>query len=62
MIVAANDRLFEKTCRAVEAPELAGDERFATNPLRIANREQLIPLLQERIATATTASLLSRLR
>ena len=62
MIVAANDRLFEKTCRAVGAPELAGDERFATNPLRIANREQLIPLLQERIATETTAGLLARLR
>ena len=62
MIVAANDRLFEKACNAVGAPELAGDERFTTNPLRIANREQLIPLLQERIATETTAVLLARLR
>ena len=34
MIVAANDRLFEKACGAVGAPELAVDERFATNPLR----------------------------
>ena len=34
MIVAANDRLFEKACQAVGAPELAGDERFTTNPLR----------------------------
>ena len=62
MIVAANDRLFEKTCEAVGAPELAADARFATNPLRIANREQLIPLLQARIATETTAALLARLR
>ncbi len=59
MIVAANDRLFEKTCQAVGAPELATDPRFTTNPLRIANREQLIPLLQERIATETTSDLLA---
>ena len=62
MIVAANDRLFEKTCAAVGAPELASDERFATNPLRIANRDQLIALLQARIATEPTAALLARLR
>ena len=62
MIVAANDRLFEKACHALGAPELAADERFATNPLRIANREQLIPLLQERIGIETTADLLARLR
>ena len=62
MIVAANDRLFEKACQAVGAPELATDERFASNPLRIANRAELIPLLQKRIATETTAALLGRLR
>src|SRR4029079_16749445 len=62
MIVAANDRLFEKACRAVGAPELAADQRFTTNPLRIATRAELIPLLQARIATETTAGLLARLR
>ncbi len=62
MIVAANDRLFAKACDAVGAPELATDPRFATNPLRIANREELIPLLQARTATRTTADLLARLR
>jgi crotonobetainyl-CoA:carnitine CoA-transferase CaiB-like acyl-CoA transferase len=62
MIVAANDRLYRKTCEALGLSELATDERFATNPLRIANRDTLIPLLQERIATETTADLLARLR
>ena len=37
MIVAANDRLFEKACQAVGAPELASDERFAHEP---ASRRQ----------------------
>ena len=32
MIVAANDRLFEKACQAVGAPELAADARFAHEP------------------------------
>jgi crotonobetainyl-CoA:carnitine CoA-transferase CaiB-like acyl-CoA transferase len=62
MVVAANDRLYAKTCRALGAPELVDDERFATNPLRVANRDELIPLLQARIATETTADLLARLR
>lgn len=62
MIVAANDRLFEKVCQTLGAAELATDERFATNPLRVANRAELIPLLQARIATETTAELLVRLR
>ena len=62
MIVAANDRLFEKTCQVLGAAGLAADERFATNPLRVANREELIPLLQAHIVTETTATLLARLR
>jgi crotonobetainyl-CoA:carnitine CoA-transferase CaiB-like acyl-CoA transferase len=62
MIVAANDRLYAKACEAVGAPELAADPRFATNPLRVANREELIPLLQGRIATQESADLLARLR
>jgi crotonobetainyl-CoA:carnitine CoA-transferase CaiB-like acyl-CoA transferase len=62
MIVAANDRLYAKVCDSIGAPELASDPRFATNPLRVENRDELIPLLEERIAKATTAALLARLR
>ena len=62
MLVAANDRLFERACRAIGAPELAGDARFATNPLRVENREELIPLLAERLAEQATADVLARLR
>ena len=62
MIVAANDRLYAKVCEALGAPELAADERFATNPLRVANRGELIALLEERISGHATADLLARLR
>ncbi len=62
MIVAANDRLYAAFCEVLGVRELAADERFATNPLRIANRAELIPLLEERIASEPTADLLARLR
>jgi crotonobetainyl-CoA:carnitine CoA-transferase CaiB-like acyl-CoA transferase len=55
MIAAANDRLFAQLCDAVGRPELADDPRFRTNPDRLANREQLLPLLRERIAEHSTA-------
>ncbi|MGI8422225.1 MAG: CaiB/BaiF CoA transferase family protein [Gaiellaceae bacterium] len=61
MIAAANDRLFEALCEAVELPELAADLRFRTNPDRVANREELLPLLRPRIASRTTADWLERL-
>ena len=62
MIVAANDRLYAKVCEVIGAPELATDARFATNPLRVANRDALIPLLERRLAKLATDDLLARLR
>jgi crotonobetainyl-CoA:carnitine CoA-transferase CaiB-like acyl-CoA transferase len=62
MIVAANDRLFVRACEAIGTPELASDPRFASNPLRIENRGELIPLLEAALATQATADVLSRLR
>jgi crotonobetainyl-CoA:carnitine CoA-transferase CaiB-like acyl-CoA transferase len=62
MIVAANDRLYAKVCEVIGAPELAADARFATNPLRVANRDELIPLLERRVAELATDDLLARLR
>jgi crotonobetainyl-CoA:carnitine CoA-transferase CaiB-like acyl-CoA transferase len=61
MIAAANDRLFAQLCDAVGRPELADDPRFRTNPDRLANREQLLPLLRERIAGHSTAHWLEAL-
>jgi crotonobetainyl-CoA:carnitine CoA-transferase CaiB-like acyl-CoA transferase len=62
MLVAGNDRLFARACSAVGAPELARNPRFATNPLRVENRHELIPLLAAATAEQTTAALLARLR
>jgi crotonobetainyl-CoA:carnitine CoA-transferase CaiB-like acyl-CoA transferase len=48
-VAAANDGLFGAMCGVLGREELARDERFATNPARVANRAELIPLLAERL-------------
>ncbi len=62
MVVAGNDRLFRALCDVVGLPELPDDERFATNPLRVANRDELIPPLERRFRGEPSASWLERLR
>jgi crotonobetainyl-CoA:carnitine CoA-transferase CaiB-like acyl-CoA transferase len=55
IIAAANDRLFQKLARALGKPEWSADERFKTNPLRLANKAALIPQIQSIIRQASSA-------
>jgi crotonobetainyl-CoA:carnitine CoA-transferase CaiB-like acyl-CoA transferase len=41
-VAAANDRLYRRLCDAIGRPELAEDGRYATNELRVRNRESLV--------------------
>ena len=50
IITAANDGQFRKLCQVLDIPEVAEDRRFAHNADRTANREQLRPLLLDRLA------------
>jgi crotonobetainyl-CoA:carnitine CoA-transferase CaiB-like acyl-CoA transferase len=61
MVVAGNDKLFADFCRALGAPELVDNPRFRTNPDRVANRAELIALLEERTRERTSADLLEAL-
>lgn len=61
MIAAANDRLYAMLAERIGAPELVDDPRFRTNPERIANREQLLPLVREKLAARPSAYWLERL-
>jgi crotonobetainyl-CoA:carnitine CoA-transferase CaiB-like acyl-CoA transferase len=61
MIAAANDRLFAQLSTAIGLPELAGDPRFVTNPDRLAHRDELLPLIRERLAQRTSAEWLTAL-
>jgi crotonobetainyl-CoA:carnitine CoA-transferase CaiB-like acyl-CoA transferase len=42
-------------------PELSGDGRFASNALRIENREELIPMLQKRFDVLSSTEWLAKL-
>jgi crotonobetainyl-CoA:carnitine CoA-transferase CaiB-like acyl-CoA transferase len=61
MILAANDHLFSALCNVIGAPELAADPRFATNPDRVAHRDELISLLAGRFANESASTWLERL-
>jgi crotonobetainyl-CoA:carnitine CoA-transferase CaiB-like acyl-CoA transferase len=55
MILAiGNDGQFAKFCAVADHPEWATDERFATNPQRVANRAALIPLLRQATVLRST--------
>ena len=53
IVTAGNDAQFVKLADVLGVPELAADPRFAKNADRTANREELRPLLVERLATRT---------
>jgi crotonobetainyl-CoA:carnitine CoA-transferase CaiB-like acyl-CoA transferase len=46
-IGAGNDSLFRRLCGVLQRPELASDERFVTNPLRVQNRASLTAELEQ---------------
>ncbi|AOU96190.1 CaiB/BaiF CoA transferase family protein [Achromobacter ruhlandii] len=51
IVAVGNDSQFRNYCGAIGLPELSADPRFATNPQRVKNRDALVPLLAERMAT-----------
>jgi crotonobetainyl-CoA:carnitine CoA-transferase CaiB-like acyl-CoA transferase len=53
VIAAGNNGQFRKLTETLGVPELADDPRFDRNEKRTANREQLRPLLVERLRTRT---------
>ena len=55
IVTAGNNGQFRALVAALGIPELADDPRFARNEDRTARREELRPLLVERLRTRTTA-------
>ncbi|WP_306392098.1 CaiB/BaiF CoA transferase family protein [Telluria beijingensis] len=49
IVATGNDGQYQKFVEAGGRPELGSDPRFATNPLRVQNRELLVPLLAEMV-------------
>lgn len=58
VLAVGNDRQFAKFCNAVGLDDVATDPRFATNRLRVENRELLAALIEAESTKRATASLL----
>jgi formyl-CoA transferase len=51
-VACGNDGQFARLAEVVGAAALATDERFATNPARVAHRDELVAALEERLRLA----------
>jgi crotonobetainyl-CoA:carnitine CoA-transferase CaiB-like acyl-CoA transferase len=61
VVAAANDRLFVKFAEAVGRPDWSQDPRFATNALRLANKDTLLPQIEALMRTRSRAEWAERL-
>jgi crotonobetainyl-CoA:carnitine CoA-transferase CaiB-like acyl-CoA transferase len=62
VLAVGNDRQFGVLCEALGAPQLAAEERFATNPARVERREELRPLLETALAARPASEWVELLR
>lgn len=62
ILAIGNDAQFRALCAVLRLEELPQDPRFATNALRSANRDELRPLLQARLAQRTAGEWFAELR
>ena len=60
-VACGTDSIFKRFCAAIERPEWAQDPRFASNPSRLAHRDELHQRLQGILATQTRATWCERL-
>jgi glutaryl-CoA transferase len=61
-VAVGNDAQFARLCEALGREELAKDERYATNPARVANREELVEILQQEFSNRAADDWVERIR
>lgn len=62
IVAVGNDGQFRRFCAVLGREQWAQEPKFATNYARVVNREELIPLLAERVASFSATELQERLR
>lgn len=62
MITVGNDAMFGRLCEAIDLPELSVRDGFRTNTDRVANREALRVILQDRLSRDVSAIWIERLQ
>ncbi len=61
ILAVGNDSQFAKFCQVAGRPELAQDERYATNPARVAHRKELVAILEMLLEQRTSRDWLGAL-
>jgi crotonobetainyl-CoA:carnitine CoA-transferase CaiB-like acyl-CoA transferase len=61
ILAIGNDSQFSRFCAEAGCPELAADDKFKTNADRVRNRDTLLPLLKQVMASRKSADWLERL-
>lgn len=61
ILAVGNDSQFKRFCDVAGRPGLATDPRFATNPARVANREELVRIVAEMMRTRSRDAWLAAL-
>jgi formyl-CoA transferase len=61
IVATGNDGQYQKFVEAGGRPELATHERYATNPLRVQNRDELVPILADMVKTRSRAEWIEQL-
>jgi crotonobetainyl-CoA:carnitine CoA-transferase CaiB-like acyl-CoA transferase len=59
-VAVATDAQYQRFCEAIQAPELAADPRFATNPLRQVAKHELAHLIETYLRRGTREEWLAR--
>ncbi len=62
VVACGNDRLYQAFCHLLGRDDLATDPRFASNPQRVRNRRELVPILQELVLQRDSEDWLTELR
>jgi formyl-CoA transferase len=62
MVAVTSERMWEKFCQVMGIPELVRDPRFDENRKRVTNRDQLVPLLEQKIAAGDSDEWISEFR
>jgi crotonobetainyl-CoA:carnitine CoA-transferase CaiB-like acyl-CoA transferase len=55
VLAVGNDRQYQRWCEQAGRPDLATDPRFTSNPLRVRNRDALVPVVAEIMRSKPTA-------
>ena len=61
IVAVGNDAQYQRFCRVIDRPDLADDPRYQTNTKRLAERDELVPIIAECVLRMTTEALLEAL-